>query len=69
MSIPRRTEGAGPPRIAIDYWLYLLAGDIAAAAAVVTVPPIMPVLLFPRHIIERLTQGASRNSRYQGMKV
>lgn len=46
----------------------LLAGDIAAAAAVVTVPPIVLVLLFPRHIIERLTQGASRNRRYQGMK-
>ncbi|MGX7871734.1 hypothetical protein ACVDG5_001360 [Mesorhizobium sp. ORM6] len=39
----------------------LLAGDIAAAAAVVTVPPIVLVLLLLRHIIERLTQGASRN--------
>ncbi|WP_214471401.1 hypothetical protein [Mesorhizobium sp. dw_380] len=47
---------------------YLLAGDIAAAAAVVTVPLIVLVLFFQRHIIEGLIQGASRNRRYQGMK-
>ncbi|RWC33744.1 MAG: hypothetical protein EOS27_03620 [Mesorhizobium sp.] len=67
MFIPRRTEGG--PRVSQSMiGPCLLAGDIAAAAAVVTVPPIVLVLLFPRHIIERLTQGASRNRRYQGMK-
>jgi trehalose/maltose transport system permease protein len=35
----------------------LLAGDIAAASAVVTVPLIVLVLFFQRHIIEGLTQG------------
>jgi len=36
---------------------YVPWGDIAAASAVVTVPLIVLVLLFQRHIIEGLTQG------------
>jgi multiple sugar transport system permease protein len=32
-------------------------GDIAAASAVVTVPLVVLVLFFQRHIIEELTQG------------
>ncbi|TIT46662.1 MAG: carbohydrate ABC transporter permease, partial [Mesorhizobium sp.] len=36
---------------------YVPWGDIAAASAVVTVPLIVLVLFFQRHIIEGLTQG------------
>jgi multiple sugar transport system permease protein len=37
---------------------YVPWGDIAAASVVVTVPLIVLVLFFQRHIIEGLTQGA-----------
>jgi len=37
---------------------YIPWGDIAAASIVVTIPLVLLVLLFQRHIIDGLTQGA-----------
>ena len=37
---------------------YVPWGDVAAASVVVTLPLIALVLLFQRHIVEGLTQGA-----------
>ncbi|AZN96524.1 carbohydrate ABC transporter permease [Mesorhizobium sp. M9A.F.Ca.ET.002.03.1.2] len=54
-NIDRQTIPVGIANFTNQY--YVPWGDIAAASAVVTVPLIVLVLFFQRHIIEGLTQG------------
>lgn len=54
-NIDRQTIPVGIANFTNQY--YMPWGDIAAASAVVTVPLIVLVLFFQRHIIEGLTQG------------